>query len=401
MQATYATPQFTRAPERTTTAQLAEALFWVYKLYVGAIAVYFGEIPNLGFLMLMVITAIILFSVYPLRVFESTAVTLVAAIIIYLQFVLVFVHRDFSLDLIIKSITWIGLTICFSFFIKRPGFVKRMILYMFLVGVIAFLNSTTDELGRMSARAGLLGNANTFGYWLGFCAITLTMWAISAKRLLPKLLLFGMAGFGYYIALSSVSRGTLLAVAVAMFVFAVVYVPVKMPLRNTFLGVFVLGIAGLIVVSTPFFASISENYQNRLDRDTGRSSLWAATVDSVFETPILGRGEAGVVVNAGRWTNTSAHNPFLTLSSISGVFTGFMLACLFIFAGFRMRKFALFEGTFWLPSLWVFTIIAISSSNWLFLNDWAIMTIVLCLDGVTAERAEPAPPIPTATPRRV
>ncbi|NJL55653.1 O-antigen ligase family protein [bacterium] len=357
---------------------MIESLYFLYLIYTNVIIIYGFEINNLGVLMLAGTAALILFSTQPVRIFESPTVTFTVLMTFYMFFVVGLAHNQFMMVLFDQLMTMVLTAIIFVFLVHRPGFFKRMIFLMYIIGVIAFANADTSEYGRLQG-GGNLGNPNVFASWMAFACLGLAMWGFHARSLPEKIGTWGMMFYGLVIIGLTVSRGALLALIVALVVFLIIYAPRSSGPINIIITLILIGIGAGIFTQTPVFQSITESYSDRLDKESGREELWPAAIAQIRESPVLGYGNSGLKVATPTKVHSS-HNPFLTLGLIAGVFPPLLLAVMYGLGALRMEKRYTLDGVFWLPAFFIYTFMMINFSNWYFPRPWAMLTLVAALE---------------------
>lgn len=357
---------------------LIEGLYLFYIVYTNIFSAYGIEIDNLGVLILGISAVLILFSSHPVRIFESAAVTLSTLIAFYMFFVVGLAHQEFMMQLFDQFATMMLSAIIFVFLIRRPGFFKRILITMYIAGVFSYWNADVSEYGRLQG-GGTLTNPNTFAAWMAFCCLGLAMWGFHARNMIEKVGTWGMMFYGLVIIGLTVSRGALVALGFAMLVFLLVYAPRSTSMVNIFITILFIGIGTFAFTRTPIYLDITESYEERWDKDTGREELWPAALEKISQSPLLGYGSGGLKIVTTTHVHSS-HNPFLTTGLIGGIFPPLLLGVMYVLGFFRMEKWKPIDGVFWLPAFFVYVFVMMNFSNWYFIRPWAMLTIVAALE---------------------
>ncbi len=367
-------------PPQKRTGLLIEVLFWVYFFYVYLSEIYSFSVNDLGFLLLVATSGAVLFTIYPFRILESPSFMTIGVFTGYILLVLLVGHSDLSTSMIERFLPPLLYTICFSYLIKRPGFVRRVIVAMTSLGLLAFSSAEVNEYDRVVAGGGgTLSNANSFAAWLGFCAVCLASWGFHTRSIVMRIILWFLMFCMLLMGGLTVSRGALLTVGISLVVLVVFDIARSVTAKELVVTVVLLGIGIFFMTLTPTFDTIVDSYTNRIDRQSGREELWPAAIEMIKDSPLLGHGEEGMSV-AAFFRVQNAHNPFLTMALLSGVFGTVLLLFVYVFAGIKMEKDKPIDGVLWLPALWVYVFVIINFTNWYFVKHWAIFMVVLALD---------------------
>jgi O-antigen ligase len=366
-----------------------EGLYILYLLYTNMFIIYAFQINNLGVLMLGFTAVLVLFSTHPVRIFESTTITLSTLMTVFLFFVVGLAHGEFITKFFDSFVTLILSSIIFVFLIHRPGFLKRIIFLIYVLGVVSYANSEVNAFGRLEG-GGNLRNPNSIAAWMGFACVGLAMWGFHARNLLEKIGTWGMMAHGLFIIGLTLSRGALLAMGISLIAFMIFYVPRSTSLVNIVLTLFIIGIGAGIFTQTPTYKSIAAGYEERWEQETGREELWPTALAQIRESPLLGYGSDGLVIATPSRVQSS-HNPYLTIALVSGLFPAMLLAFQYVLGFFTMEKRYAVDNAFWLPALFIYAVIAMNFANWDFVRPWAVLMMVMAIEyrhNYTAEAAE-------------
>ncbi|GER80061.1 O-antigen ligase family protein [Candidatus Denitrolinea symbiosum] len=318
--------------------QSVELLFFGY-LFYSLLAVPFDiYVPYLAVLWLFVLTLISLF-VGDFGKNGKTMLLLVGFTTGLHLLIQLFVFKTSLADPYNEPFwSWLILIIPVFVLTKRPGFFKHLAFAMFLIAVILrfdLINKPSEAYVREALYSGSgIDNANDYAAWLGFCA--LIFWALGWKKHgLRRLLFWGMAVGGLMLLMLTVSRGALFALVVAGMC-GIRFIPKHYRVR----AVIGLGIIYLIFNMIPLTKTGLQYYQLRLTEDTGRLTIWRASVQLIQLRPWLGYGTnvLGGSRNIARYGQigilpiSSPHNPFLLLWLGSGIFPVIPFSVLWLIA---------------------------------------------------------------------
>jgi hypothetical protein len=248
-------------------------------------------------------------------------------------------HDVAPLDPVIRSfVLWAcGLIVVRSLSL-RPGFVQRITLLIFAIGLIAVPSLRFNSSGSVEraaagiALAGNLRNANGLGAWFGFCLVSFALLGIESRQFHRRTLYWSAAAASLAVVGLSVSRGALLGAALA------VAVSCRDILKRGFVPVLLLVLLATVVFQTDLFDRVVSLYEARGLEDTGRLVLWPRVVERIADAPFVGVGVLDIdtyIPEIGQSVSTP-HNSFLFFALASGILP-FALWTLFWFgAGKRV-----------------------------------------------------------------
>lgn len=271
---------------------------------------------------------------------------------------------------------WLVLAVIIFPFAKDEGFLKRLavvIAFAFLIQ-IPFL---TQTIGTSATRLRFIGgttgvdNANDLAAWLGFSFVVMWMWLWNIRPRLLMLILLALAGGVLTLLLSTVSRGALLGVIIAVFVYIRA---IKKKRRVLYLG-------GLLAVAItiwiiPYTRGVLFDYQARLFEDTGRGTLLNLGWNALKVAPFWGYGADNVYFRLSMETIVGPHNPFLLIGLSSGFIPLFSFCLLWLSVLIQLirGKFAIgaqLDGL----TLFVYTTFVCFLSNSMFTSLWVISVL--------------------------
>ena len=259
----------------------------------------------------------------------------------------------------------------------RPGFLQRCTIVLFLLGltavpylIIGDAGSSVERAGAAIEGGGNLSHPNGLAGWFGFCAVSLTILGNQAKRPMHRGVYWISAIACLLIVGLTVSRGPLIAAALAL------VVAFRRLLKRGFLPLLALLIMAAVAIQIGLFDSIISNYETRGLEETGRWLLWPYVVERILAAPFVGVGATDIstymaVVGA---EISTPHNSFLYFALTSGMVPFVLWVGFWLRAGWN----SIFaqtegnEGVFQLPILLYILINSmlgdISSDPWVLLS---------------------------------
>lgn len=361
-----------------------ETLYLGYWFYVTVLPAYGFSISGLGTIWLWGIGALVLLYVHPILALSSPSVALPFTTTAVMLGIAFGIHdawgNPMGDDLLSILGAWVINALILSQLVRREGFLKRVTIFMWIVSVALLPRAYGSELdNRLRIEGSALENSNAFAAWIGFPVLGLIMWAYNIRDLRHKAVLWGMAvviiiPFGL-----TVSRGSFLALTVAAGLFIVfsLQLPSK---QKVVLNFILLGASFFLATKVDIYQEIVYGYTARLEKDTGRTHLWQAALEAINENPAVGVGQAADQLTPSVRYSGTAHNAFLRLMTLAGAIPGVLLGALYLYAVLHMPKGQLIEEVFWLPAMFVYQFIQINTSNWYFVELWAVVTVVYAID---------------------
>jgi hypothetical protein len=369
--------------QRSSTAfMLLEAGYYVtifYTVLGGALGLTIGNVGT-GFLMLPLF-GLCLFATGPslMTVIQPIAFALCCGVS-YLSIQL-FIHSESSSALYVRDFgPWLLSLVIVQSLANRSGFLHRFAIFSFLIG-LAILPFLKGSQGNTYARFGLeaavgYSNPNAMAGWFGFCAVYFTIRGYVDKRTMMRIGSW-LAGIGcLYVVTLTVSRGTLLAVAIAVLLAS------RHLLRGGFLPLFLLGGLCWIVIQLGIFDEATHFYTMRGIEETGRLLVWPLLIERMLESPLVGVGAShtgAVVFQTGEFI--TPHNGFLLI----GVASGLAPLILFVAHWIQAAKHAWLanvgtwpDAAFHIPLL-AYTLLIVCAGNLDFMIPWAIVSLAIPL----------------------
>ncbi|MEP6958915.1 MAG: O-antigen ligase family protein [Nitrospirota bacterium] len=276
---------------------------------------------------------------------------------------------------------WMFVLFLIQLLALRANFLHRFALVMFFIGLAALPNISSyqsqTEGGTMQRvvldRAIGFSHPNQMGAWYGFCTVYFVVLGITTKTTILRILSWLSAVGCLYVVTLTVSRGALLAVAVAIVVAG------RQFLKRGFIPVLLVVCIGSIVVALGVFEQTAQLYARRGAEDTGRMAVWPLIIDSFLDSPLIGVGHtnAGATPVGRHWV--TPHNGFLYLAQSSGV----VPLALFIAYWLRVGRAALQadvrkspEAVFYFPLL-AYSFVETNVSAFFFMELWATVSLAI------------------------
>jgi len=293
----------------------------------------------------------------------------------------VVVHEESpSGDDIRPFITWIlGVIVVHSLGWRRQ-FTHRFAIVLFVIGVIAlpFLELNADDRARVQMEGSGLGNPNGLGAWFGFCATYFSIRGLESKRGIGRTFSWLIAIGCVFVVGLTVSRGALLATALA------ITVAFRRALKRAFVPLLVLMILAGVLYESGLLERISSGYAERGMEETGRGLIWPGIVERIFSSPVVplvGVGSADVethVVGAFQGRPMVPHNSFLYFALSSGVvplafYVAFWIQA--VWKSFSPTK-KLQDAAFRLPFL-LYTFVVVMLGDYDYMSPWAILALTV------------------------
>ena len=356
------------------TARILEILFLAYVIY-SLVSVPMGiYIPYLAGAWLSGL-ALLSFLSADWKKSARIPMILILAISVSLLFIQFFVHQiSLSAPYMWFFVMWVISTMVFFRLSGRPGFVKRMAVVMFLIGLYLrfFMIFQGDVILRQRLDSGSgIDNPNDYAAWMGFVALVFWIWIWSPVNITRRLLLWAFFAVAIYCMLGTVSRGALLSLVVGIIIGLR-----NIPKRRLLLMVFILGLA--FIIFQTFFPNLITNYQGRLSLDTGRLSRWPIAIESLQMQPWWGYNLSRIA-HYGAGIDMTPHNGILFLWLSSGVIPSFLFVLLWgiaIFRGYKRMWFA--DADMSSLPLIVYAFLEMMLSNVFFMSLWTSVALFYC-----------------------
>ena len=132
-----------------------------------------------------------------------------------------------------------------------------------------------------------MSHPNGMAGWFGFCAVSLAIFGNQTKSAMHRGVYWLSAIACLLIAGLTVSRGPLIAAALAL------VVAFRRLLKGGFLPVLALLIIASVAIQIGLFDVVISSYETRGLEDTGRLVLWPYVVERILAAPFVGVGAYG------------------------------------------------------------------------------------------------------------
>jgi O-antigen ligase len=282
-------------------------------------------------------------------------------------------------------ITWMLSLIITQSLCLRRRFLHRCTLVLFIMGLttlpyLVFWGSGGVMHERAAVDRSMISgdfiNANGLGAWFGFCCLYFIIVTIETKRNGVRLVSSLMAVGCLYIVGLTVSRGTLLAIAIG------ITIAFRRLLRRGFVPLLVFLILSGIIVNLGVFDQTIARYTTRSTEETGRSLVWPLAIERFLSSPLLGVGAANVRTHLpGRHKATiTPHNGFLYFALSSGVLPFALFVAWWIRAAQNVFSYGeqLDDGPFRSPLL-AYTFVNMMFSDLAFMVPWSTLMISVAM----------------------
>lgn len=253
---------------------------------------------------------------------------------------------------------------CFYYRVRNPSFLKVYV--------------ATDEMVRIGGDSGVaLQNPNYFGMWCGFCAIFFIVTGLEAKNYLVRISAWVTGAFCLYLMALTVSRASLLGVAIAT------VIALQKVLKRSFLPILGFLIFGWILFVSGIFDDLIGYYLHRGTEETGRSKLWSWAFTGFLDSWWTGVGLSNAkIINYRTGDRYGPHNSLLFFGFSSGIVPlGFYLAYLgqVMRCALRASTQRESDSPYKLP-LASFAIISAMVSDITFMSPWHIVVFSVAIN---------------------
>jgi O-antigen ligase len=370
-------PVYTSIASASGFVEYGFYFYMVYTLLGGVFGLWVSNLAS-GLLILLVILCLSEVGSQAIPVIGLLAYPLGCGVAFTL-IQLFFFSQSLTVDTVRPFLIWMLVLFLVQLLALRPNFLHRFALAMSLIGLAAlpylsFYQAATTA-GAMQ-RAGLnraigFGSTNAMGEWYGFCALYFMLLGWKARTNTVRNLSWLIAVGCLYVVTLTVSRGALLAVAIAIVMAA------RHFLKNGFLPILMAACVGWIIIELGVFEETARLYAARGAEETGRLVVWPLIIESFLDSPWIGVGHANVGATPPGGHLITPHNGFLYIAQSSGIVPlGFFIAY-WVRAARAVfnpvaRKSA--DAIFYLPFL-AFTFLTVNVGNLTFMELSAIASL--------------------------
>ena len=372
-----------------------EGAYYAYLVYANLAPEFGIVIPLAGLGSLVALTACFVLRRGATITSVIQSVRLPLACVVSFVFVRMMVHGEsLTAEYVREAPAWVCTLVIAQALCLRPGFLQRLPLVMFAIGLPALRSlrmvdwGATTSAGEEVVRAagsGPLGNSNGMAFWFGFCAIYFAVVGLETRRVALRLVAWTGAVACFFVIGLTVSRGTLLAVAIS------IVIAFRRLLNRSVVPLVLLLAAGWVVYLLGIFDRAAGSYTARGLEETGRMLVWPLALERFFNSPWYGVSTIGTLIPGGAQFYITPHNAFLFLALSSGLVPLLLFgtycarAALGVWRAHRSQH---PDALFILP-LFVFVFLVAQSSNAMFLDFPFIVTFAAAL-GAAELRGAPA-----------
>jgi O-antigen ligase len=275
-------------------------------------------------------------------------------------------------------IPWILTLVIVQSLSLRRGFLHRFALVMFISG-LAFLpymqvKTGHDPVARvgLSQVGGAIGNPNALAEWFGFCCVYFIIVANETKRLGVRVAAWVVAVGCLFIVGLTVSRGVLLAVAVAT------VITLRRLLKRGFLPLLILVMLAGGLYTLGLFDQATASYTTRGMEETGRLLVWPLLIERFLHSPLIGVGASNVSVFVPSSSHPiTPHNSFLFIAIASGAIPLALFVAYWIRAAsgvWRPSTARPADAPYRLPLL-AYAFLVSLANNLPFMASWMVVTL--------------------------
>jgi O-antigen ligase len=277
---------------------------------------------------------------------------------------------------------------------RREGFLERFAIAALALGLAVLpLLKFWGAGSELAVRAGLdralgtiggLANSNALAEWFGFCCICFTITGIESKRNSIRAISWLVAIGCLFVVGLTVSRGTLVALAVAIIIAS------RRLLKRGFLPLLALFIVIWLTYLLGLFEQAATSYGARGLEETGRLLVWPIDIGRFAASPFIGVGASDVasyVPRADKWI--TPHNSFIFIALASGVVPFIFFVAYWMRAAsgaYRSSAEQHGDAPFLFPLL-VYAFLTSHAGNMTFMSPWMIVTMVAAIKGGSVSRA--------------
>jgi O-antigen ligase len=377
-----------RAPSQAGVeppTSLIEYGYYVYLLYTVMGGVFGLQVSNLASVVLTMLLLLCLLQRTTLTIIRLAAFPLACGITYLL--IQLFIHNEMLVGPDVRPfILWVFTVVVIQSLALRTDFLHRFALVIFTIGIASLPFLTiyieTGAFQRVGLNRGIgYSHPNEMAEWYGFCTVYFAVSGFVSRRNALRILWWLIAVGCLYVVTLTVSRGALMAVAIAVLVAS------RHVLKGGFLPLLVLALLTWIIVELGIFEQAAQFYGQRGMEETGRLAVWPLIFESFLGSPYTGVGVSNIgAVAQGRFV--TPHNGFLYLAQASGI----VPLALFIAYWLRVAWTTLHadakissDAAFYMPLL-VYAFLTVFGSSNSFMMPWVIVALALPVAGTVRRR---------------
>jgi O-antigen ligase len=320
-------------------------------------------------------------------VYRSIALPLGCALS-YLVVQLALHNESLEVEYVRSFIPWILTLVIVQSLSLRRGFLHRFALAMFISG-LAFLpymqiKTGNDPVARVGLTqvGGSLGNPNALAEWFGFCYVYFIIVGNETKRIGVRVAAYLIAVGCLFIVGLTVSRGALLAVAIAT------VIAFRRLLKRGFLPLLMLVMLAGGMYALGLFDQATASYTARGMEETGRLLVWPLVIERFLHSPLIGVGASVGVFVPSASKDITPHNSFLFIALSSGAIPLALFVAYWIRAASGVRHPSTArsaDAPYRLPLLAYAFLISLGN-NLPFMASWMVVTLSTAMEASTPHR---------------
>jgi hypothetical protein len=357
-------------------SQKVEYLYYfavAYSLWAGAIGI---EVPLVAAGLTIALAGYCISNLGShAREINRPIVFLIACIVTFIIIQTVIHGIPVTQYIIREFVVWVsGLVVVYSLCL-RPSFMHRYMIVLFALGLIAVpyltFSGGLHEVSRAYIGINVSGNLsheNGLGNWFGFCATYFAIFGLETKRNVTRAVTWSLATACLIIVGVTVSRGALLATALAT------SLGFRRILGRGFAPLILLLFLIALAAEAGLFTDIISRYEERGTEETGRLLVWPYVIERFFSSPLLGVGVLDIATFVPEMNRPiNPHNTFLFFALSSGVVPLALYLAYWIQAGRRYfaraepNEYAPYQIPFLLYVLVTFLVGDVNMASWVLL----------------------------------
>jgi O-antigen ligase len=288
----------------------------------------------------------------------------------------IFIHHE-PLSAVLPFIVWMLTLIIVQSLALRQGFLHRFTFVAFGIGLstLPYLQSHVGnlELDRMGLdQRIMIANPDELAAWFGFLAVYFIIAGLEVKRNVVRIISWLVALGCLYVIGLAVTRGALLAVAIATVIAS------RRLLKHGFLPVLSLIILSWIIYEIALFEQAAAFFAIRGTEETGRLLVWPLAFERFLNSPLAGVGASntGTFIPGINYKITP-HNSFLSIALASGIIPLAFFVSYWWRAtkgAFRANAKRLVDAPFQIPLL-IYAFLIVQQGNGPFMLPWVIVIL--------------------------
>jgi O-antigen ligase len=362
---------------------LIEYGFHFYMCYVQLAGAFGLAVSNLASALLVLLIVLYLYEAGSRAIAVIRLVAYPLACGVAYTFIQLFFFEESFIQTVRPFLIWMLTVVLVQSLTLRKNFLFRFAVVMLLIGSAAlpYLSRTANQRVGLDSAIGF-GQANAMGEWYGFCALYFVVLAYTTRANTLRLLSLSIGVGCSYVMMLTVSRGALLATAVAIVVAS------RHLLKRGFLPVLLVVCMGAMVVASGMFDQSIQSYSQRGAEETGRLAVWPLIIDSFLDSPFIGVGDSNVGANPPGRHFVRPHNAFLYIAQSSGVVPLALFIAYWIRSGRAAHQADVVspDAAFYFPLL-TFTFITVNLSGATFMTFWAIVSLAIPMTAIVHRHA--------------